>query len=89
VRAEVVVRNASGVHAYRIDRGVVVAVTVQSLVLRERDGLRVTLPVGDETRILVNGTAAETPSSIPRGARVQAIRRGDGPAMRVVAVTRR
>ena len=89
VRAEVVVRNGSGVQAYRVDRGIAVSVNGQAVVVRERDGLRVTVPVADGTRILVDGTVADRPSSIPKGARVEAIRRGDAPALRVVAVTRR
>ena len=88
VRAEVVVRNSSGVHAYRIDRGLVVRVGTQALVLRERDGLRVALRVGTGTRIFVDGSAAEI-GSVPRGASVEAVRLGDAPAMRVTAVTRK
>jgi hypothetical protein len=88
VRAEVVVRNSSGVHAYRIDRGLVVRVGTQALVLRERDGLRVAVRVGPGTRIFVDGSAAEI-GSVPRGARVEAVRLGDAPAIRVTAVTRK
>jgi len=88
VRAEVVVSNASGVHAFRIDRGRAVSVSQQSIVLRERDGLRVTITVAAGARVLLDG-APTSLAAIPRNARVEALRDGDAPAKRITAVTPR
>jgi len=88
VRAEVVVSNASGVHAFRIDRGRAISVSQQSIVLRERDGLRVTIAVAAGARVLLDGVPVSL-ASIPRNAHIEALRDGDAPAKRITAVTSR
>lgn len=88
VRAEVVTKNARGVHVHRIDRGRLVSVGAQSIVLRERDGLRVVVPVAPRARAFVDGTAMPL-AAIPIGARVEAVRKDDAPATQVTALTGR
>ena len=88
VRAEIVVKNAGGVHAYRVDRGRFLSVGQQSVVIRERDGLRVAIPVGGATRVVVDGLASSL-NAIPRNARVEALRDGDGPATLITATSPR
>ncbi len=88
VRAEVVVKNESGVHDFRIDRGRLMSAAPQSIVLRERDGLRVVIPVAPGTRAFFDGTAMPV-ARIPRGAHVEAVREGDGPATQITAVSGR
>jgi hypothetical protein len=88
VRAEVVVKNAGGVHDFRIDRGRLMSAGPQSIVLRERDGLRVVIPVAPTTRAFFDGVAMPL-ARIPRGARVEAVREGDAPATRITAVSGR
>lgn len=86
VRAEVVVKNATGLHDYRIDRGRLVNVRAQAIVLRERDGIRVVVPVAPGARVVADGVAAPL-ASLPRGSRIETVREGDAPATRVTAVT--
>jgi hypothetical protein len=52
VRAEVLVQSAAGpIQDWRIDRGVITAVTGTSITLKEKDGTSVTIPVDPNARI--------------------------------------
>jgi hypothetical protein len=51
VRAEVLVQSAGGVQDWRIDRGVVTAVSGTTLTLREGDGTSVTLDISPTARV--------------------------------------
>jgi hypothetical protein len=86
VRAEVVVKNATGLHDFRIDRGRLLNVRPQAVVLRERDGIRVVVPVAPGARVILDG-APTTIALLPRGSHVETVRDGDAPASRVTAVT--
>jgi hypothetical protein len=52
VRAEVLVQSAGGsIQDWRIDRGVITAVSGTSITLKEKDGTSVTIPVDPNARI--------------------------------------
>src|SRR5204863_184447 len=55
VRAEIVVRDAQGLHDYRIDRGRVLRVRADAILLRERDGTTVSVPLAPRVRVRVDG----------------------------------
>src|ERR671919_271735 len=55
VRAEVILKDATGVHAYRVDRGRVRAVSATGLTLVERDGAVVAIPVAADADVRWNG----------------------------------
>ena len=52
IRAEVVVGGPNAVRDFRIDRGVITAVTPASITIRERDGTSVTIATTPATRVL-------------------------------------
>ena len=83
IRAEVLVRDGGGLHAYRIDRGVIRAKTDGTLTLREQDGTIVpTIPVSPAAAITVRGQPSSF-SALRRGMFVTVIREGDAPAIDV------
>lgn len=51
VRAEVIVASGGGTQDWRIDRGVVTAISGANLTLREKDGTVVTIPVDPNARV--------------------------------------
>ena len=51
VRAEVLVQSPAGVQDWRIDRGVITAVSGTTLTLLEKDGTTVTLDVSPSARV--------------------------------------
>ena len=74
IRAEVVVQNATtGVRDFRIDRGMIVTASGESITLRERDGTVVTIQVAANARI--NGGSQLRP-----GLRVLVVRQANSPA---------
>jgi hypothetical protein len=84
VRAEVVLKVGPNVRGYRIDRGTVRVVTSDSVVLLERDGTVVTVPVAPNADVRVRNRRSSL-SSLRRGMRVETIREGDAPAGRVTS----
>jgi hypothetical protein len=79
VRAEVILQGPKGVNDFRIDRGVVTAVSPGSVVLRERDGTVVTIQVAAAARVV--GSARVTGvSGLRPGLRVLVVRRANAPA---------
>lgn len=87
VRAEVLLKDATGLHDYRIDRGVIRAKAPGSLTLRERDGTVATLPVASDATVMINGRYASF-QQLRRGMVATVIRDGDQPASEVRATGR-
>jgi hypothetical protein len=82
IRAEVVVAAPTGTQDWRIDRGVVTAVSGTSVTLRERDGTVLTVQVDPNAR--VQGSARVTSvAQLKRKMRVIVYRQGDTPAQLV------
>lgn len=84
IRAEVLVKDAGTLHAYRIDRGVIRSKANGSLTLRERDATIVTIPISPTASITVGGRPASF-SALRRRMSVTVIREGDAPAIEVRA----
>ena len=82
IRAEVVVAAPTGTQDWRIDRGVITAVSGTSVTLRERDGTVLTVQVDPNAR--VQGSARVTSvAQLKRKMRVIVYRQGDTPAQLV------
>jgi len=78
IRAEVIVQAPGGaVNDFRLDRGVITAVTPGSIDLRERDGTVVTIPVARRARVVgrVFSVAQLRPAM-----RVLVVRKANAPA---------
>jgi hypothetical protein len=84
VRAEVVVKDADGLHDYRVDRGTIKAKAPGSLTLRERDGTLVTLAVAGDAAVQINGRPSSF-AALRRGMVAMVVRDGDAPAFDVRA----
>ena len=84
VRADIAVVVQGGPHLFRVDRGRVKTVAIDSLTLRERDGSVVTIPVAATATVRVNGRFA-TLSAVRRKHVVLTVRDGDNPASCVLA----
>jgi hypothetical protein len=80
IRAEVLVQTPTGAADYRIDRGVIKAITPGSIVLKEKNGDMV--PIQLASSASVTGPAGRRASStaLRVGLRVLVIRLADGPA---------
>jgi hypothetical protein len=87
VRAEVLQKDATGQHDYRIDRGTIRAKAPGSLTLRERDGTVTTLAVASDATVTINGRFAAF-QQLRRGMIATVIRDGDQPASEVRATGR-
>jgi hypothetical protein len=85
VRAEIIFKDAVGVHDYRIDRGRVRSATASELTLVERDGTVVTVPLAPGADIRWNGTPVAPARLARRRAWVETIRDGSAPARAVRA----
>jgi len=88
MRTEAVLMTNTAILDYRIDRGRVRAVTSNSVTLKERDGLVVTVPISSATKIHVNGHASGV-SGLRLGMEAMAIRDGDRPADTIQVPPRR
>jgi hypothetical protein len=84
VRAEVLVKDATGLHDYRLDRGVIRAKAPGSLTLRERDGTLATITVASDATVMI-GARYATFQQLRRGMIATVIREGDQPASEVRA----
>lgn len=80
IRAEVLVQTPTGATDYRIDRGVIKAITPASIVLKEKNGDMV--PIQLASSASVTGPAGRRASNtvLRVGLRVLVIRLADGPA---------
>ena len=84
VRGEVLLKDASGLHDYRFDRGTIKVKVPGSLTLRERDGTLAAIPVASDATVMINGRYASYPQ-LRRGMVATVIREGDQPASEVRA----
>lgn len=84
VRADVLVKDGGAVHLYRVDRGVIRSKAGGALVLRERDGSLVTIPVASFATITIGGQPSAY-ASLRKGMSATTIREGDNPATEVRA----
>jgi hypothetical protein len=82
IRAEIVVQDTTGSSTldYRIDRGVVVAVTPGGITLREADGTMQPIPIATTTRLQGAGSRLGLAVLARRGAQVLVTRLANGPA---------
>src|SRR5919201_6633316 len=55
VKAEIVLKDGSGLHDYRLDQGKIRAIGPSSLTLWERTGELVTVPVSPSARVTLGG----------------------------------
>jgi len=87
VRAEVIVNDRGTIRDLRVDRGRIVRVRPGAIVLRERDGRRLAIPLAPTVRVEVDSVDA-TLSALRAGMVATTVRDGDGPASQVLALTR-
>jgi hypothetical protein len=85
IRSEAVLMAEGAIHEYRLDRGAIRSVSVNSLTLRERDGLVVRVPVASHTRVELNGRSVPLTALRPN-MEATTIQRGADPAQRVDAI---
>jgi hypothetical protein len=80
IRAEVVWQSPGGaVQDTRIDRGVVISVAQDQIVLREKDGTTDAIPLAPNATVTLGGRTG-TISQLRRGLRVLVSRSANGPA---------
>ena len=79
IRAEVLVSSAGVTQDWRIDRGVITAISGTSVTLKERDGTFVTLQVDPNARVQGLPRFASV-SQLRRRLRIVLYREGDAPA---------
>jgi hypothetical protein len=80
IRAEVVWQTPSGaIQDTRIDRGVVMSVTQDQIVLREKDGSMDAIPLAPNATVTL-GARTGTVAQLRRGLRVIVSRTANGPA---------
>jgi hypothetical protein len=79
IRAEVVWQTPSGIQDTRIDRGVVVSVTQDQIVLREKDGSTDAIPLAPNATV-TPGRGRGKGAQLRRGLRVLVSRSANGPA---------
>lgn len=87
VKAEIVVKDAAGLHDYRLDQGKIRAVGTSSLTLRERTGDVVTVPVSPGASITLGGRTVSL-ASLRKGMRAMTLRQGSAAADTVQAFRR-
>jgi hypothetical protein len=87
VRAEVILDDRGTIRDVRVDRGRIVRVRPGAIVLRERDGRRLAIPLAPAVRVQIDSVDASV-SALRRGMVATTVRDGDGPAGQVLAVTR-
>ena len=86
-RAEVVLVVRGAVHDFRIDRGMVKAVSGAGIDLKERDGSIVTVPVAPDAHVRV-GSQETVLSAVRPGMTALTVRDGNTPASSVQASAR-
>ncbi|HEY1367663.1 MAG TPA: hypothetical protein VGF23_11130 [Gaiellaceae bacterium] len=88
VRGEIILQDSAGAHDYLIDRGHIRSLGPSSLVLRERDGTVVTVPVSATATITFKG-APTSFSALKRGMVVTTVREGQSAPAETVQATPR
>jgi hypothetical protein len=86
IRAEVLVRDAEGIHDWRLDQGRILRVMPARGMLRfiEHDGRVVEVQIAPDARIELHGRPVPL-NFLRRGVRVLTVRDGEGPAEVVLA----
>ena len=81
IRAEILVRDAEGLHDWRLDQGRILRVAPARSLLRlvEHDGRVVEVQVAPDARIELHGRPVPL-AALRRGLRVLVVREGEGPA---------
>lgn len=87
VRAEVLLKDSTGLHDYRLDRGTIRAKAPGSLTLRERDGTVTTIAVASDAAVTINGRFSAF-QQLRRGMIATVIRDGESSASEVRATGR-
>ena len=87
VRAEVILNDRGTIRDLRIDRGRIVRLRPAAIVLRERDGRRLAIPLAPAVRVQVDSVDASV-GALSTGMIAVTVRDGDGPAGQVYATTR-
>jgi hypothetical protein len=82
VRAEVIVASGGGVQDWRIDRGVITAISGSNFTLREKDGTIVTLPIDPTARVQGPARFASV-GQLRKRLRIVVYRQADQPATTV------
>jgi hypothetical protein len=84
VRSEVLLKDASGLHDYRIDHGKIRAITPTSLTLLERTGDVVTIQVSPTAQVTIGGRPAPF-TALRKRMDATTIHDGGAPADKVIA----
>jgi hypothetical protein len=84
VKAEIVLKDGSGLHDYRLDQGKIRAVGSSWISLFERTGELVTVPVSPSARVTLGGKTVSL-AALRRGMRATTLREGSSPAISVQA----
>jgi hypothetical protein len=84
VRSEVLLKDASGLHDYRLDHGRIRAITPTSLTLAERTGDVVTIQVSPTAQVTIGGRPAPY-TTLRKKMDATTIRDGSAPADKVIA----
>jgi hypothetical protein len=82
IRADIVWQSTTGIEETRIDRGAIMSVTPEQVVLRERDGMVQTIPLATTVTVQF-GLRTGTASQLRRGMRVIVSRPATGAATTV------
>jgi hypothetical protein len=82
VRAEVIVAAPGGTQDWRIDRGVITAISGSNVTLREKDGTIVTLPIDPTARVQGPARFASV-GQLRKRLRIVVYRQADQPATTV------
>jgi hypothetical protein len=80
IRAEVLVQTPTGAADYRIDRGVIKAITPASIVLKEKNGDMVPIQLASSASVTGLGGRKASGTALRVGLRVLVVRLADGPA---------
>jgi hypothetical protein len=80
IRAEVLVQTPTGIADYRIDRGVIKAVTPASLILKEKNGDMVPIQIASSASVTGPGGRSGGGRALRIGMRVVVFRIADAPA---------
>ena len=87
VKAEIILKDGSGLHDYRLDQGKIRAVGPSSITLFERTGELVTIPIAPGARVTLGGKTVSL-AALRRGMRATTMREGGSPAISVQAARR-
>jgi hypothetical protein len=80
IRAEVLVQTPTGAVDYRIDRGVIKAITPASILLKEKNGDMVPIQLASSSAVTGLGGRKASGTVLRVGLRVLVVRPADGPA---------